>query len=123
MLLVGLNFDPDHSLRLIFHTPGSGLLGFTILALGSSDIITFSPSSCLPGLCVPAPSSPQNPTIDRYMALIRIMLNYFKGFTIDYIERTKYAEAVELAKAAACNTSLPTNVFFSSDIRCIHQDS
>jgi hypothetical protein len=51
------------------------------------------------------------------------MENYFKGFTIEYIERTKNAEAVELAKAAARHTSLPADVFFSSDIRCIHQDS
>jgi hypothetical protein len=51
------------------------------------------------------------------------MESYFKGFTIEYIENTKNAKADKLAKAVARNTQLPADVFFSSDIRCIHQDS
>jgi hypothetical protein len=40
------------------------------------------------------------------------MENYIKGFTIEYIERTKNAEADQLLKATACNTLMPTDVFF-----------
>jgi hypothetical protein len=36
---------------------------------------------------------------------------FFKGFTVDYIDRNKNAEADELAKAVAHNTPLPTDVF------------
>jgi hypothetical protein len=44
------------------------------------------------------------------------MESHFKGFTTEYIERTKNAEANELAKAASPNTLLPADVFLSSDI-------
>jgi hypothetical protein len=40
------------------------------------------------------------------------MESNFKGFTVQYIERNKNAEANDLAKAAARNTSMPTDVFF-----------
>jgi hypothetical protein len=40
------------------------------------------------------------------------MENYFKGFTVEYIKRSKNSEANELVKAAAHNTPLPANVFF-----------
>jgi hypothetical protein len=46
------------------------------------------------------------------LALIRRKESYFKGFTIEYIERTKNVEADELAKATAHNTPLPDDVFF-----------
>jgi hypothetical protein len=39
------------------------------------------------------------------------MENYFKGFTVEYIEQTKNAKANELANDAARNTLLPANVF------------
>jgi hypothetical protein len=39
------------------------------------------------------------------------MESYFKGFTVEYIERAKNVEPNELAKAAARNTPLPTDVF------------
>jgi ribonuclease HI len=51
------------------------------------------------------------PTIERYLALIRRLENYFKGFTVEYIERTKNAEVDELVKAATRNTPLPANIF------------
>jgi hypothetical protein len=35
----------------------------------------------------------------------------FKGFTVQYIDRNKNTESDELAKAAAHNTPLPTDVF------------
>jgi hypothetical protein len=37
---------------------------------------------------------------------------YFKGFTTEYIERTKNVKADEWVKAMARNTSLPIDVFF-----------
>jgi hypothetical protein len=37
--------------------------------------------------------------------------NFFKGFTIEYIDRNKNAEADELAKAVARNTPLLADVF------------
>jgi hypothetical protein len=40
------------------------------------------------------------------------MENYFKGFTVEYIERSKNNEADELAKATARNIPLPIDVFF-----------
>jgi hypothetical protein len=40
------------------------------------------------------------------------MESYFKGFIVDYIERSKNSEADELAKAVARNTPLPPDVFF-----------
>jgi hypothetical protein len=39
------------------------------------------------------------------------MENHFKGFTMEYIERSKNTEADELVKAVARNTPLPTDVF------------
>jgi hypothetical protein len=54
----------------------------------------------------------REPTLEKYLALVRRMKNYFKGFTVEYIERNKNTEANELAKAIARNTSLPTDVFF-----------
>jgi hypothetical protein len=40
------------------------------------------------------------------------MENYFRGFTVEYIERNKNTDADNLAKAAARNTPIPTYVFF-----------
>jgi hypothetical protein len=40
------------------------------------------------------------------------MENYFKGFTVEYIERNKNYEADELAKGVANNTPMPADVFF-----------
>jgi hypothetical protein len=42
------------------------------------------------------------------------MENYFKGFTVEYIERMKNTEADELARAAAKKAVLPPDVFFPS---------
>jgi ribonuclease HI len=51
-------------------------------------------------------------TLEKYLAAVRRMENYFKGLTIEYIERTKNTEADELAKAAAKKAVLPPDVFF-----------
>jgi hypothetical protein len=40
------------------------------------------------------------------------METYFKGFTVEYIERNKNCETDELAKATARNTLEPADVFF-----------
>jgi hypothetical protein len=52
------------------------------------------------------------PTLEKYLALVRRMENYFKRFTIEYIEQTKNAEADELAKVVARNILMPADVFF-----------
>jgi hypothetical protein len=41
-----------------------------------------------------------------------MMENYFKEFTVEYIERTKNAEVDGLANAATHNTLMPADVFF-----------
>jgi hypothetical protein len=51
-------------------------------------------------------------TLERYLAVVRRMDNYFKGFTIEYIERMKDIEADELAKAAAKKVVLSPDAFF-----------
>jgi ribonuclease HI len=53
-------------------------------------------------------------TLERYLATIRRMENYFKGFTAEYVKRTKNTEADELAKAAARKIAFPLDVFFQS---------
>jgi hypothetical protein len=51
-------------------------------------------------------------TLERYLAVIRRIENYFKGFAVEYIERTKNTEIDKLAKAAVKKAVLPPNVFF-----------
>jgi hypothetical protein len=53
----------------------------------------------------------REPTLEKYLALVRRMENYFKGFTIEYIEQNKNTEADDLAKATACNSLMPPDVF------------
>jgi ribonuclease HI len=51
-------------------------------------------------------------TLERYLALVRRMGSYFKGFMVEYIECNKNAEADDLKKAAAHNTPMVVDVFF-----------
>jgi ribonuclease HI len=51
-------------------------------------------------------------TLERYLAVVLRMENFFNGFTVQYIERTKNTEADELAKATAKKAVLPPDVFF-----------
>jgi ribonuclease HI len=53
----------------------------------------------------------REPTLERYLAMVRRMENFFKVFTVEHIDRNKNSEADELAKAAARNTPLAANVF------------
>jgi ribonuclease HI len=56
---------------------------------------------------------------ERYLALVRRMENYFRGFSIEHIERSKNTEVDELVKATARKTTLsPT--YFSKHLK-IHQ--
>jgi hypothetical protein len=38
-------------------------------------------------------------TLEKYLSLVRKMENYFKGFTVEYIERAKNFEDDEFVKA------------------------
>jgi hypothetical protein len=51
-------------------------------------------------------------TSERYLATIQRMERFFKGFTVQYRERAKNAEADELAKAITKKATLPLDVFF-----------
>jgi hypothetical protein len=51
-------------------------------------------------------------TLEKYLAAIRRMENYFKGFVVEYIERTKNTNADELDKAVAKKVVLSPDVFF-----------
>jgi hypothetical protein len=51
-------------------------------------------------------------TLERYLAAVRRMERFFKGFIVQYIERGKNAEADELATVAAKKAVLPPDVFF-----------
>jgi hypothetical protein len=51
-------------------------------------------------------------TLERYLAAVRMMEGFFKGFTIQHIERAKNTEADELAKAMVRKVVLPPDVFF-----------
>jgi ribonuclease HI len=51
-------------------------------------------------------------SLERCLAVVRRMENFFKGFTVKHIERTKNIEANELVKVAARKAVLPPDVFF-----------
>jgi ribonuclease HI len=53
-------------------------------------------------------------TLERYLALIRRMKNYFEVFSIEHIDRSNNIEADALAKVVARKTSLPPHVFFQT---------
>jgi ribonuclease HI len=53
-------------------------------------------------------------TLERYLAIVRRMENYIKGFTVEYVERKKNTESDELAKAAARKVALQPDVFFQT---------
>jgi ribonuclease HI len=57
--------------------------------------------------------------LERYLALVRRMENYFRGFSIEHIERSKNTKVDELVKATARKTTLPPT-YFSKHLK-IHQ--
>jgi hypothetical protein len=57
-------------------------------------------------------------TLERYLATVRGMENYFKRFTVEYIERAKSTEVDELAKAVAKKATLQSDVFFQTIEDC-----
>jgi hypothetical protein len=58
----------------------------------------------------------REPTLERYLALVRRMENYFKGFVVEYIKRSKNYEADELAKATARSMPLLVDDFFQVEL-------
>jgi CRISPR/Cas system-associated protein Cas10 (large subunit of type III CRISPR-Cas system) len=46
-------------------------------------------------------------TLERYLAAIRMMERFFKGFTVQYVERIKNSEADQLAKAVSKKMVIP----------------
>jgi hypothetical protein len=52
--------------------------------------------------------------LEGYLAAVWRMENFYKGFTIEHIERAKNTEADELAKATARKMVLPPDVFFQT---------
>jgi hypothetical protein len=53
-------------------------------------------------------------TLERYLAIVRGVENYFKGFKVEYIERAKNMEVHELAKVAARKAALQPDVIFQT---------
>jgi ribonuclease HI len=53
-------------------------------------------------------------TLERYLATVRRMENYFKGFMVEYIERANNTKIDELAKTAAREVALQSDVFFQT---------
>jgi hypothetical protein len=54
----------------------------------------------------------REPTLEKYLGLNRKIENYYRGLTVEYIERNKNCEPDELAKATARNTPMSADVFF-----------
>jgi hypothetical protein len=53
-------------------------------------------------------------TLERYLAIIWRMENYFKGFTVEYVKGIIHLEGDELAKAVVRKIMLPLDVFFQT---------
>jgi hypothetical protein len=54
----------------------------------------------------------REPILERYVALIRRVESYFRGFIVEYIECNKKTKVDELEKDAARNTQMLVDVFF-----------
>jgi ribonuclease HI len=54
------------------------------------------------------------PTLEKYLALVRRMGKNLNGFTVECIDRNKNSEADELANVAARNNPLPVDVFLQT---------
>jgi hypothetical protein len=53
----------------------------------------------------------RDPTLERYLALVRRKEHYFKGFYVEHIERSKNTDADEFVKATTKKTTLPPDMF------------
>jgi hypothetical protein len=53
-------------------------------------------------------------TLERYLALVRRMENYFNVFLVAHIDQSKNTKANELAKVATKKISLPNSVLFQT---------
>jgi hypothetical protein len=50
--------------------------------------------------------------LKRYLAVVQRIERFFKGFTVQHIERTKNSEADELAKVVAKKVVIPPDIFY-----------
>jgi ribonuclease HI len=56
----------------------------------------------------------RNATLERYLALVRRMENYFRQFLVSHMEGAKNTKTDEMAKAMTQKTTLPLDVFFQT---------
>jgi hypothetical protein len=82
-----------------------------LIALGVQKCILRSDSKVVTGQ-IKKECIAREPTLEKYLGLIRKMKNYFKGLTTEYIERNKNCKVDELAKVIAHNTPMSVDVFF-----------
>jgi hypothetical protein len=61
--------------------------------------------------------------LEKYLALVRRMENYFRGFSIKHIDRNKNAEADELAKAAARKNNATSRRILPNNRRLVVQNN
>jgi ribonuclease HI len=59
-------------------------------------------------------------TLERYLALVWMMENYFRGFSVEHIERAKNTKTDELVKVAARKTTLPSRHVFPNTWRLLN---
>jgi ribonuclease HI len=52
--------------------------------------------------------------LEKYLAFIRRMVNYFRRFSVEHIDRSKNVKADELAKAATRKIALSPDIFFQT---------
>jgi ribonuclease HI len=50
-------------------------------------------------------------TLEKYLALVKRMENYFKSFTVEHIDRNKNTKADELVNVVAHNTPFLADIF------------
>jgi ribonuclease HI len=56
----------------------------------------------------------RNSMLERYLALVRWMENYIRGFSVEHIDWSKNIETDELAKATTRKAAQPPDVFFQT---------
>jgi ribonuclease HI len=90
------------------------LLGFHKLrAIGVQRCILRTDSKVVAGQ-IKKECIAREPTLEKYLSLVRRMENFFKGFTVEHINRNKNFKDDELTKSATCNTPLPVDVFLQT---------
>jgi ribonuclease HI len=80
-------------------------------ALGVTTCIIRTDSKVVAGQ-VEKDYAAKDPALMQYLAAIRSIERQFKGFTLQHVDRAKNEEADTLAKAAARDEALPSDVFY-----------